>query len=30
MVWLSWEKLCEPKKGGGIGFKQLKHFNLAL
>ena len=30
MAWLSWEKLCEPKKVGGIGFQELKQFNLAL
>ena len=28
--WLSWEKLCEPKSKGGMGFKNLKHFNLVL
>ena len=30
MAWLSWEKLCVPKSCGGIGFKLLKPFNLAL
>ena len=27
---LSWEKLYESKFCGGMGFKQLKQFNLAL
>lgn len=30
MTWLSWDKMCVPKSFGGIGFKQLKQFNLAL
>ena len=30
MAWLTWEKLCEPKDSGGMGFCQLKQFNLAL
>lgn len=28
--WISWENLCEPKGDGGLGFKNLKLFNLAL
>ena len=30
IAWLSWEKLCVPKSYGGMGFKQLKYFNMAL
>lgn len=30
MAWISRDKLCTPKDKGGMGFKQLKQFNLAL
>ena len=30
MAWMSWDKLCMLKACGGMGFKQLKPFNLAL
>ncbi|KAL0427724.1 UNVERIFIED_CONTAM: hypothetical protein Slati_2947200 [Sesamum latifolium] len=28
--WLSWDKLCNPKEGGGLDFRRLKECNLAL
>ncbi|KAG2675590.1 hypothetical protein I3760_12G011500 [Carya illinoinensis] len=28
--WLSWERLCQRKNQGGLGFRNLHHFNLAL
>ncbi|XP_019155928.1 PREDICTED: uncharacterized protein LOC109152735 [Ipomoea nil] len=28
--WLAWDKMCVPKKYGGMGFKRLHEFNLAL
>ena len=30
MTWLSWEKVYTPKKVGGLGFRDLKVFNLAF
>lgn len=28
--WMNWEKLCEVKEGGGLGFKKLRDFNVAM
>ncbi|XP_019184158.1 PREDICTED: uncharacterized protein LOC109179042 [Ipomoea nil] len=28
--WLAWDRMCMPKKFGGLGFKRLHEFNLAL
>lgn len=28
--WLSWDKLCVVKKVGGLGFKKLRDFNIAM
>lgn len=30
MAWLNWDKLCKSKEEGGMGFRQLKEFNLAI
>ncbi|XP_055959787.1 uncharacterized protein LOC130014852 [Mercurialis annua] len=28
--WARWDKLCVPKKFGGMGFKKIRDFNLAM
>ena len=30
LAWRSWDKLCFPKKQGGLGFKKAKEVNNAL
>lgn len=30
MHWMTWDKLCEKKSDGGLGFRDLPSFNLAL
>jgi hypothetical protein len=30
MHWMAWWKLCVPKKKGGMGFRDLHAFNLAM
>jgi hypothetical protein len=30
MHWLAWDKLTKPKSCGGMGFKDLEIFNLAM
>lgn len=28
--WMSWGRLCQPRIGGGLGFKRFHEFNIAL
>ncbi|XP_019171125.1 PREDICTED: uncharacterized protein LOC109166688 [Ipomoea nil] len=30
IYWKAWDRLCVPKKFGGLGFKDLRVFNLAM
>ena len=27
---MHWDRLCRPKRDGGMGFRSLRHFNLAM
>lgn len=29
-LWAKWERICTPKKQGGLRFKRLKHFNIGM
>lgn len=28
--WLSWDRMCGKKSNGGLGFRKLRDFNIAL
>ncbi|XP_074374297.1 putative mitochondrial protein AtMg00310 [Apium graveolens] len=28
--WMAWDRMCYPKKFGGMGFKRVREFNIAL
>ena len=28
--WLNWDMVCKPKDSGGLGFRELRSFNLAF
>jgi len=30
MHWIAWNNLCKDKKAGGMGFRTLREFNLAM
>ena len=30
IAWVSWKELCKSKLSGGMGFKNLQAFNLAM
>jgi hypothetical protein len=30
MRWFAWRKICVPKKSGGMGFRDIHCYNLAL
>ena len=30
IIWMKWDRMCKPKTHGGIGFKRLHMFNVAM
>ena len=30
MHWAKWDNLCVSKRNGGLGFRELQSFNLAM
>ncbi|KAL0355186.1 UNVERIFIED_CONTAM: hypothetical protein Sradi_3965500 [Sesamum radiatum] len=28
--WITWKRLCRSKRDGGLGFRRLKEFNMAM
>ena len=30
MAWVGWKQMCHPKSKGGLGFRNLRAFNLAM
>lgn len=30
IIWMSWDRIAEPKGKGGMGFRTFRDFNLAM